>query len=268
VGKKRQRKLDMAIATIHRRYGPKALGKGHAEASVGRSTAVPHIPTGFPKLDQALHIGGLPKGKLCEMLGPTTSGKTTLALKFLAQAQAGGGQVAYIDQALYFDPDYAHRCGLDLSRLLVSTTHDLQESLAITEALARSGSLSALILDILDFFWTDPGTVPSLAATLNRLPPFLARSGTTLLILHETGPGGVAPTKWKGPATSTSPALSALAHHAAVRLQISREDWLYRHDDIRGYKARVEIAKNKLGPAGKTVHISIKFNGTVRGDGL
>jgi recombination protein RecA len=240
----------MTVATIQRRYGPQALIKGK-----NAKTTVPHIPTGFSRLDRALGIGGLPQGKICELVGPATSGKTTLALKFLAQAQANGSQVGYIDQALYFDPDYAYRCHLDLSRLLVGTTHDLHKALAMTEALATSGGLTALVFDVLDFFWTDPGTAPSLEATLNRLPLYLARSGLTLLVLHESPDGN-------------SPALSALAHHATVRLKVNREMWLKRHDDIRGYKARVEILKNRLGPAGRAVSLTIKFNGTVHGNGL
>lgn len=254
--RKRQRQLDMAVATIHRRFGPQALIKGKRATSTSAKTTVPYISTGFPRLDRALAIGGLPQGKVCELVGPATSGKTTLALKFLAQAQAGGGQVGYVDQALYFDPDYAHRCGLDLSRLLVGTSHDLQEALATTEALARKGGLSALVLDVLDFFWTEPSTATRLAATLNRLAPFLARSGTVLLILHESS------------TASRSPALSTLAHCATVRLQVTRERWLYLHHDIRGYEARVEVLKNRLGPSGRAVNIAIEFNGTVRGNGL
>jgi recombination protein RecA len=258
-GRKRQRRLDIAVATIHRRYGSWALIKGKPASGTG-SDDVPHIPTGFPSLDRALGIGGLPKGRVCELVGPATSGKTTLALKFLAQAQAGGGQVAYVDQALYFDPDYAYRCGLDLSRLLVGTSHDLQEALAMTESLVRSGGLTALVFDILDFLWTDPGAASLLAATFNRLPAALSRSGTTLLVLHESPidalPGG------------GSPALSALAHYAAMRLQVVREDWVRRHGDIRGYEARVEVLKNRLGPAGRAVNVTIEFNGTVRGNGL
>jgi recombination protein RecA len=245
----------MAVATIHRRYGPWSLIKGRPARTAGPTAEVAHIPTGFAKLDQALGIGGLPKGRMCEVLGPATSGKTTLALKFLVQAQTGGGEVAYIDQALYFDPDYAYRCGLDLSRLLVGRTHDLREALAMTEALARSGGLAALVFDALDFVWTDPDVASHLAATLNRLTPFLTRSGTVLLVLHES-------------ATDRSPALSALAHCAAVRLQVVRERWLEHHGDIRGYKARVEVLKNKVGLAGRTATISIEFNGTVRGNGL
>jgi RecA/RadA recombinase len=178
-----------------------------------------------------------------------------LALKFLVQAQAKGGHVAYVDQALYFDPDYAHRCGLDLSRLVVSRTHDMQEALATSEALARSGALSALVFDALEIIWTDPSTAPHLAATLNRLTPFLIRSGTIFLVLHES-------------LEAHSPALSALAHCAAVRLKVVHEKWLHHYQDIRGYKAHVEVLKNKLGPTGRSAAITIEFNGTVRGNGL
>ncbi len=280
----RKRQLDMAVSTIHHRYGPRALVKGKPPSAVGRAASstgdVPHIPTGFPSLDRALGIGGLPKGKVCELLGPATSGKTTLALKFLAQAQAGGGQVAYVDQALYFDPDYAHRCGLDLSRLLVGTSHDLHEALAMTEALVRNGGLVALVFEALDFLWTDPQAASFLASTFNRLPAALARSGTVLLVLHESATDGLptnSPPTGQSPAgnsltgnspTGNSPALSALAHYAAVRLQVVREHWLEHHGDIRGYKARVEVLKNRLGPAGRTVTLDIEFNGTVRGNGL
>lgn len=262
----RQRQLDMAVATIHRRFGARSLHKGKPVSTVAGSP--PHIPTGFPDLDRALGIGGLPRGRMCELVGPATSGKTTLALKFLAQAQAGGGQVAYVDQALYFDPDYAHRCGLDLSRLLVGTSHDLREALAATEALVRSGGLSAMVFDSLDFLWTDAQAAALLAATLNRLPAALSRADTTLLILHETAlaetPAGVS---GKIP-VGASPALSTLSHSAAVRLQVVRERWVRRHGDVRGYKARVEVLKNRLGPAGRVVNLTIDFNGTVRGNGL
>ena len=285
----RQRQLDMAVTTIQRRYGPWALVKGKPASAAG-GDRVPHIPTGFVALDQALGIGGLPKGKVCELVGPATSGKTTLALKFLAQAQANGGQVAYIDQALHFDPDYAYRCGLDLSRLVVGTSFDLQESLAMTEALARSSSLSVLVFDALDFLWTDLKAAHLLAATLNRLPAALAHSGTILLVLHESpiappftgrfltdsppaggsraGGSPVGGSPLGSLPASGSPALSALAHYAAVRLQVVREDWLPLHDDIRGYNARVEVLKNQLGPAGRAVNLLIKFNGTVHGNGL
>jgi len=259
MGKKkaRKQKLEMAVALIHRRFGSRSLVKGRLPTATGAPAAagVPHIPTGFPALDQALGIGGLPKGRISELLGLATSGKTTLALKFLAQAQASGGQVGYIDQARYFDPDYAHRCGLDLSHLLIGSPYDFQEALAMTEALMRDGGLAALIFDTLDLFLTNAEAARHLAALLNRLAAPLARSGTALLFLHDA-------------VSERSPALSTLAHAASVRLQLTRERWLHQHGDIRGYEARVEVLKNKLGPAGRAVTLKFQFNGTVRGNGL
>lgn len=249
---RKKRKLDVALSTIRRRWGPNAVRRlGQAD----QAAEIPHIPTGFPALDRALTIGGLPRGKVSELLGLATSGKTTLALKFLSQAQADGGQVGYVDQARSFDPDYAHRCGMDLSRLLVGSPLDLREALAMAESLVRSGGLSALVFDALGFLWTDPNTARYLAAFLDRLAAPLSRSGTILLFLHASS-------------TPESPALSALAHYATVRLQVTRERWLRRHGDIQGYKARVKVLKNRLGPAGRVASVVIEFNGTVRGNGL
>ena len=259
----KRRRLEAAVARVHRRYGTQSLVRGKPPTAIGTATAIPHISTGFLPLDQVLGIGGLPKGRVSELVGPATSGKTTLALKFLAQAQKGSGQVAYVDQARAFDPDYAHRCGLDLSRLLVVAPYDLPEALAMTEALARSGGLEAVVFDGLDAIWGDADAARLLAACLDRLAAPLARSGTVLLFLHELALG-------KSPALrhAQDAALSALAHHATVRLHIVRERWLRSHGDIRGYEARVEVLKNRLGPAGRTMSITIEFNGTVRGNGL
>ena len=254
-GQRRKPELNAAIATIQRRYGTWALVQGKPVTAGSGTATIPHIPTSFSPLDRALDIGGLPKGRLSELFGPATSGKTTLALRLLAQAQKDGGQVGYIDQALYFDPDYAHRCGLDLSRLLVGPIQDLETALVTMEALVRSGSLSALVLDTWDCLWTDREAVSRLTTTLNHLPAFLARSGTLLLVLRESS-------------TNSSPALSALAHYATVRMEIAREGWLYHYGDIRGYTARVKVLKNRMGPAGRIATIDIELNRGVWSDGL
>jgi recombination protein RecA len=257
MGKKRakKQKLEMAVAHIQHRFGHRSLVKGQLPTVASPISAIPHVSTGFPKLDRALNIGGLPKGKVSELVGLPTSGKMTMVLKFLAQAQANGGQVAYIDQARFFDPDYAHRCGLDLSRVLVGSPYDFQEALAMAEALAQSGSLSALVFDTLDVFWADPEAVQHLTALLNRLIASMAHSGMVLLFLHAVSADGTL-------------AIPSLAHHASVRLQIIREQWLRHHGDIRGYEARVEVLKNRFGPAGCSVTLQIRFNGTVQGNGL
>jgi recombination protein RecA len=259
VGKRRSRdaKLEMAVTAIHRRFGPNALrrmrSQGDEEALCERG--VPHIPTGFSSLDKLLRIGGLPKGKIVELVGQTTSGKTTLALKFLARAQQGDRTVGYIDQARYFDPDYAYRCGLDLSHLIVGTPYDVTEALAMIEALVKEGGLAALVLDTVDFFWADPPSAQSLNASLGRIVAPLAHAGTILLFLHD-------------PLSGEMRGLDVIRHYASMRLEIVREDWLRQRGDVRGYKARIEIGKSRFGPSGGAASIEIKFNGTVHGDGL
>jgi recombination protein RecA len=254
--RRRQRRLDAAMDDVQRRYGPGALSRGGSAGTEGaeEGRAVPHISTGFAALDRAMGIGGLPRGTVCELVGPATAGKTALALKFLAQAQAGGGQVGYIDQALYFDPEQARRCGVDLARLVVGTPHDLAEALAATEVLARSGGLVALVFDAFGFLWTDAQAAAQLATTLHRLPSALARSGTTLLVVHESSEG-------------SSPALAALARYAAVRLRVVRERWLEDHGEVRGYAARVEVLKNRAapGPLPAAVTTSIEFDAPGQG---
>ena len=257
--RRRQRRLDAAVAAIQRRYGPWALSRARSAGAAATTgdRVVPHIPTGLPALDAALGIGGLPRGTMCELVGPATAGKTVLALRFLAQAQAGGGQVGYIDQALYFDADDARRCAVDLARLVVGTPHDLAEALAASEALVHSGELAALVFDAFGFLWTDPQAAAQLTAMLDRLLPALARSGTTLLFLHESS-------------DDDSPAFLALDHYAAVRLRVARERWLEHLGDVRGYAARVEVLKNRAapGPLPSPVTISVEFDGPVTGDGL
>jgi hypothetical protein len=125
----------------------------------------------------------------------------------------------------------------------------------MTEALVGSGGLTALVVDGLDERWGDAQAAPLLEAGLNRLVAPLSRCGMVLLFL-------------RAPLPSRSPALSALAHYATVRLFVVRERWLRRHGDVRGYEARVQVRKNRLGPAGRAVTIAITFNGTVHGNGL
>jgi recombination protein RecA len=257
VGKKRSRKakLEMTVTAIHRRFGPDALLRGRPQRTDDAKQSVPHIPTGFSSLDKLLGIGGLPKGKIVELVGQATSGKTTLALKFLAQAQQDDRSVGYIDQARYFDPDYAHRCGLDLSRLVIGTPYDATEALAMIEALVKDGGLAALVLDTVDFLWTDLSLAQRLNASLGRLIAPLARSGTILVFLHD-------------PLAGEMQGLDVVRHYASLRLEVVREDWQRRHGDVRGYKARIKVLKSRFGPIGGTTAIEIKFNGTVHGNGL
>jgi recombination protein RecA len=258
VSKKRSRqttKLDMTVSALNHRFGARSLTRGIIPQAGETGTGYPHISTGFSSLDDLLSIGGLPRGKITELVGMATSGKTTLALKFLAQAQQMGQQVGYIDQSRYFDPDYAHRCGIDLARLVIGSPYDVTETLTMVEALANKGGLAALVLDTVDFLWSDTGVMRQLNATLSRISAPLARSGTAFVFLHD-------------PLLGEASALSVLKHYASIRLQVSHETWQHSHGDIRGYRARIVVLKSRFGPTGRETTIDIKFNGTVQGDGL
>lgn len=247
----RRKQLQTAVQNIQQRYGSLALTQGKP-LFPGVEEAIPHIPTGFSSLDEALGIGGLARGRLSEILGPVTSGKTTLALQFLASAQAREGIVGYIDYLHTLDPDYAHHCGIDLKHLVVLSPHNSQEALAMTEVAITNGAFAALVVDAPDDLWDS--AAPSLATSIDRWMAPLHKAGTALVFLHVP----------VGPATSSH---RALAHYASVRLYVAREHWLRHYRNIQGCQARVEILKNRLAAANRQATIQLSFFGTTPGDG-
>jgi recombination protein RecA len=258
VPSRRQRKLDTVVAGLQLQYGPQAVRR-----SAGRhAEPVSCIATTFLDLDAALGIGGLPRGRISEIIGPATSGKVTLAAKVLAAAQRDrDALVAWLDLARTCDPDYLHRCGLDLDRLLIVHPEDGADALAITLHLVESNTLAALVFDGLADLSSEAeppaswGSARTGQATgmLERLAVGVAKTQTAVLFL-----------------TEPHAQFRTLAHVAAVRLAIQRERWITRGapGDVCGYEGTVEILKHKLGRAGAIVPIRITFNGTVRGDGL
>ena len=243
----RQRKLDAVVARLQLQYGPRAVRKMPLPA---QPVAAPHISTTFPDLDAALGIGGLPRGRITEIIGPATSGKVTLAAKALSAAHHDrDALVAWLDLSHTCDPDYLHRCGLDLERLLIVRPQDRADALALALHLVESGTLAALVFDGLAEVAAQDEAL--LAGTLERLAAAVTFTETAVIFLVEPH------------AQSRT-----LAHLAALRLAIRRERWIPRGPDVRGYEGQVEIVKHKLGRAGATVPIRITFNGTVRGDGL
>jgi recombination protein RecA len=240
----RQRKLAALVARLQVQYGPRALHKAALTAEPAAT-----LSTTFPDLDAALG-GGLPRGRLTEILGQVTSGKLTLAAKTLAAAQQEpGALVAWFDLPRTCDPDYLHRCGLDLDRLLVVRPRDGAEGLALTLHLVESHTLAALVFDgTAELRQADPATV---AGALEHLATVVTQTPTAVIFLTE--PHAQART---------------LAHVATVRLALRREAWLTRGPDVCGYAGQVEISKHKLGRAGAVVPLQITFNGTVRGAGL
>jgi len=246
----------MTVQAIQKRWGPKAIRKLDASAT---KMEIPHIPTGFPALDRALGIGGIPRGRITEILGAPTSGMVTLALKLIAQAQEDRDTAAYVDLSYTFDPDYAARCGVSLERLLLIRPHNGREALEITTPLIASGGIGVLVFDSVSHLLGEPHGLQLMSAALRQLVGALAESPCALVFLTPLYFGDAA-------STDNYPSGFALPHYATVRLLIEKERWIRRRRDVRGYRARVTVIKNKLAPADKSATIEITFNGVVNGN--
>jgi recombination protein RecA len=248
VERDRAASLQRVIAAIQRRWGAHALrifGQPQVEA-------VPVISTGFPDLDTALGIGGFPRGRLTELLGMTTSGKTTIALRALAQAQAQGDRVGYIDLPATFDPEYAAWCSVDLATLLLIRPQTPAYALDLLPPLIASGGLGMLIVDdLMSFQETTQGSV-LLERALRVLAGPLAQSPCALLVLttlpHRHGVMGTI--GFRG---------AALAYAAALQLHVAREAWLDDGSAPPGCHVRVSVLKNKLAAPGKATRVTIAF---------
>ncbi len=234
--------------TIHERWGERVLRTPGQSAA---SREVPAIPTRFPALDRLLGIGGIPRGQITEILGVATSGMSTLALKIMASAQDQDNMAVYLDPAQTFDPAYARRCGVNLTRLLLVRPASPAQTLDIAYDLIASGGAGILVLAPT---FAEPEHAP-FPGTLERLQAVLNGSPCAALRLTAV------------PSAASLPEGRGLAANAAVRLLIEKERWLRRRRDVRGYRARVTILKNKLAPPGGRVSIVIGFGGVVDGDG-
>lgn len=248
----------MAVAAIQRRWGPQAL---HRLGQAATTAEIPHIPTGFPALDKALGIGGIPRGRVTEILGVPTSGMATLALKLIASAQAAGDVAAYIDLSFTFDPDYAARCGVNPEKLLLVRPHNGDEALEIFYSLVASRGAGLLVFDSVSHMIAESHALQTLSTILRRLTGTLAQSPCASIFLTPLHFGDAA-------SMDNYPGGFALPHYATVRLLIEKEQWLRKRRDVRGYRARVTLLKNKMGAAGKRVNIAITFNGVVDGNGI
>lgn len=246
---KKKLNLDKTIASLQERWGNKAV---RPLKEIGRE-AFPHIPTGFSALDEALGIGGLPRGRISEIIGTPTSGMVTLALRVLAKAQEKAEVGVYVDSTLTFDPDYASRCGLILNRLILVRPEDLHQGLAIMQDFVLGGGLSVLVFDTPLTSSNERQTAQAVARTLDRLIAPLSKTECALLMLTALPIGQ--------PSLASYSHQTTLPHYASVRLFVERERWLYRQHDIQGYQAQITIVKNKLGPVNRPVSISLTFAG-------
>jgi recombination protein RecA len=263
--------IDETLKEIQTKFGEESIMKLGDKPKVD----VNAIPTGSIGLDYALGVGGLPRGRIVEIFGPESSGKTTLALHVVAEAQKKGGVCAFIDAEHAMDPEYAKKLGVKIEELLISQPDTGEQSLEITESLVRSGKLDVIVVDSVaaltpkDEIEGDMGAhhvgkqARLMSQALRKLTAIVAKSKTVVIFINQIRMQiGV---MFGNP--ETTPGGKALKFYTSVRLDIRRIAQIKKGDEIMGGRVRVKVVKNKVAAPFKVTEFVLMYNEGISREG-